>query len=111
MKTRWGKYVIDFVVQGIQIWKREPKICCISLELEVDETREIVTSLKEAKQRFRQLAIRHLFKQGDRIPAKERFTVTMSADKANKYHAYVESICLDEIDEWRQEIAPGWKPK
>jgi len=111
MKTRWGKYILDFVIKGIEVFKHEPKTCCMSLELEVDDTREVVTSLKEAKQKFRQLAIKHLFKLGDRIPAKERFTITMNADKASQYHAYVASICLDEINEWRQKIAPGWKPE
>jgi len=111
MKTRWGKYVLDFVIQGIEVFKREPKTCCMSLELEVDETREVVTSLKKAKQKFRQLAINNLFKVGDRIPAKERFTIKMDVDKAMKYHDYVESICLDEINGWREKIAPGWKPR
>jgi len=78
-----------------------PNYCCRPLELPVDPRLRVITDLEEAKKEMKRLCIRHLFELGDRIPADERFTITMDVADVEKYQAWVMTLCLEKIMEWR----------
>ena len=78
--------------------------CCQPLELPVDKSLPVARDLKTAKKMFKERAIRYMFKLGDHIPNEERFTVTMDSKEADKFTAWITTICVDQVDKWRRDL-------
>ena len=53
---------------------------------------------------FKERAIRNMFKLGDHIPSRERYTITMESEEADKYLEWVSTICIDQVDKWRRDL-------
>lgn len=78
--------------------------CCKTVELPVDKSLPVARDIQTAKRMFKERAIRNMFKLGDHIPAKERYTITMDSEDADKYLEWVSTICIDQVDKWRRDL-------
>jgi hypothetical protein len=96
------KILASVGIGKIEILPEGEKLCCLPVQLPLVKGLDEVTNVREAKKRFKTLAVKYLFKIGDRIPPEARFNLTLSGIEVAEYELFVSGVCLDQVNEWRK---------